>query len=223
MSNVRYEKFEALPAGDDTFELARFAARIPAGTPKAVVVLTPGSGGDGRWMVRDSFWTKFADAHKLALVGCNFTDRHPTNMAEQYVIASRGSGAALLSALCSFGLGATGLLMWGHSAGGQFNYEFACWHAPVEPGRILCFVVNKGGIYYTALAPIETRITPAVFFIGLKDAAYRRFILAGLYHMNIAVGAKWLVHYENLAHEVGASIKGSTALFERVLNGEVIE
>jgi pimeloyl-ACP methyl ester carboxylesterase len=32
------------------------------------------------------------------------------------------------------------------SAGGQFNYEFAAW----KPDRVAAFVVNKGGIYYTA-------------------------------------------------------------------------
>jgi len=33
------------------------------------------------------------------------------------------------------------------SAGGEFNYEFTAW----MPERIVAFVANKGGVYYTAL------------------------------------------------------------------------
>ncbi len=39
------------------------------------------------------------------------------------------------------------LLLWGMSAGGEFNYEFVAW----KPERVAAFVVNKGGIYYSAL------------------------------------------------------------------------
>ena len=51
---------------------------------------------------------------------------------------------------------------WGMSAGGQFDYEFASW----KPERVVAFVVNKGGIYYTALTPRATREVPALLFIG---------------------------------------------------------
>jgi len=54
------------------------------------------------------------------------------------------------------------LILWGHSAGGQYNYEFACW----KPDRVIAFIVNKGGFYYTALAPKATRNVPGLFYTG---------------------------------------------------------
>jgi hypothetical protein len=46
------------------------------------------------------------------------------------------------------------------SAGGQFNYEFVAW----RPERVLAFVVNKGGIYYSALLPQAARNVPGILF-----------------------------------------------------------
>ena len=40
-----------------------------AGSFRAVVVLVPGSNGDGRAIVDDAAWETFAVKHKLALVG----------------------------------------------------------------------------------------------------------------------------------------------------------
>ena len=122
---------------------------------QAVVVLVPGSNGDGRSAVDDPVWQAFATRHNLALVGCRFTDKpHDQGFIEQYINVSKGSGQALLDALGRFGkraahpeLEAAPLLLWGMSAGGQFNYEFVAW----KPERVIAFVVNKGGIYYSAL------------------------------------------------------------------------
>jgi len=44
------------------------------------------------------------------------------------------------------------MVSWGMSAGGQFIYELLCW----RPDRILAFMVNKGGVYYTTLAPSDS-------------------------------------------------------------------
>ena len=67
-----------------------------------------------------------------------------------------GSGQALIEAINELSetsdhpeLSKSPLAFWGISAGGQFSYEFACW----KPERIITFVLNKGGIYYIALAP----------------------------------------------------------------------
>jgi hypothetical protein len=70
---------------------------------RAIVVLVPGSNGDGRGQVDDAVWQAFATSHSLALVGCRFTDKpHDQSFIEEYVRASEGSGQALLDAASRF-------------------------------------------------------------------------------------------------------------------------
>jgi len=64
---------------------------------------------------------------------------------EEYAYVKNGSGQALIDILESFvktsnhpELEFAPLALWGMSAGGEFNYEFACW----KPERIIAFVVK---------------------------------------------------------------------------------
>ena len=121
--------------------------------------------------------------HGLALVGCHFTDKqHEQSFIEEYANVSQGSGQALLDTMAVFAtrskhaeLASAPFLLWGMSAGGQFNYEFVAWKAE----RVIAFVVNKGGIYYTALTPRAARATPGMLFIGGKDLDSRIDIVRG--------------------------------------------
>lgn len=189
---------------------------------RAVVVLMPGSNGDARAMVDDPVWQAFAMKHKLALVGCHMTDKpHEQSFIEEYANVSQGSGDALLSALRAFAarvnhpeLGSAPLLLWGMSAGGQFNYEFAAW----KPERVLAFVVNKGGIYYTALAPRASRDVPGMLFIGGKDLESRIQTITGLFAVNRRAGALWALAEEpGAAHIVGRSRDLAMMFFEDLL------
>ena len=118
-----------------------------------------------------------AEKHKLALVGVRLTDKpHDQGFIEEYVNVSQGSGQAFLDAMTAFAtrarhpeLATAPFLLWGMSAGGEFNYEFVCW----KPERVVAFVVNKGNIYYTALAPASARQVPGVLFTGGKDLEFR--------------------------------------------------
>src|SRR5262249_13465445 len=153
---------ETVPPGPN-FDKAEFRLWLPSEPSeiRAIVVLLTGSNGDGRPMAEDANWQDFASRNKLALVGCRITDKpHDQSFIEEYANASQGSGQALLSALSTFAsrtqhkeLSAAPLLLWGMSAGGEFNYEFAAW----KPERVVAFVVNKGGIYYTALTSRASR------------------------------------------------------------------
>ena len=106
------------------------------------------------------------------------------------------------------------LLFWGMSAGGQFNYEFASW----KPERVIAFVVNKGGIYYTALTPRATRAMPALLFIGGKDLESRVNTITGLFALNRRGGALWALAPEpSAAHIVGRSRDMSIIFFDDVL------
>jgi poly(3-hydroxybutyrate) depolymerase len=202
---------ESIPPGEN-FDKAEFRLWLPdiSGPVRAIVVLVPGSNGDGRPMADDPEWRSFATKHSLALIPCRFTDKpHDQNFIEHYVNVSRGSGQALLDALGALGtrtkhveLATAPFLMWGMSAGGQFNYEFVAWKSE----RVAAFVVNKGGIYYSALLSPAARSVPGLLFIGGKDLEFRNNTIAGLFAVNRRAGALWALAEEpNVAHVVGRS------------------
>jgi dienelactone hydrolase len=214
---------ETIPPGAN-FDKAAFRLWIPdqAGAVRAVVVLVPGSNGDGRPEAADPSWQAFATRHHLALVACQFTDRtHEQPFIEEYANVSKGSGQALLDAMAALGarakhpeIATVPLLLWGMSAGGQFNYEFVAW----KPDRVLAFVVNKGGIYYTALAPRASRSVPGLLFIGEKDLWSRNDTISGLFAVNRRAGALWALAEEpGAAHVVGRSRDVAMTFFEDVL------
>jgi pimeloyl-ACP methyl ester carboxylesterase len=214
---------DSIPAGKN-FEKAAFRLWYPDNIKeiRTIVVLVPGSNGDGRGMVSDSAWQNFAYRNGLALLGCYFTDtKHPDQDIEYYVKTSEGSGQALLDVINRFAAGSVHpelanapLLLWGHSAGGQFNYEFACW----KPGRVMAFVVNKGGIYYTAIASAATRQVPGIFFTGEKDIEFRIDIINGIFAVNRRFGALWAIAKEpGAGHEPGLTQKLTIEYFQEIL------
>jgi dienelactone hydrolase len=208
-----------LPAGPN-FAVAAFRWWHPAQTMmlRGVVVLVPGSNADGRAQVDDAFWQEFARQHDLALVGCWFKDHPHENMnIEDYARAGDGSGQALLEAVDRLARAAAHpeaavapLILWGHSAGGEFNYEFACW----KPARVLAFVVNKGGYYFTHLAPAATRAVPGLFFLGGKDLEFRGQSIRGIVAVNTQAGAAWkLIVEPDEGHEVGRTREQAVEFF----------
>lgn len=187
-----------------------------------IIVIMPGSNGDGRGSVDDMLWKELSQKYHFALLGCYFTDYSHDNMVvETYANATGGSGQALLDVISLFAvksghseLALASLVLWGHSAGGQFNYEFACW----KPERVIAFVVNKGGIYYTALAPIQTRNVPGIFFTGEKDLDSRKDIVKGIFSMNRRLGALWSFAEEPLAgHEIGQTQILAGKFFDEII------
>jgi poly(3-hydroxybutyrate) depolymerase len=214
---------DSLPPGAN-FDNAQFRFWAPGGSaPLAgVLVLVPGSNGDGRPMAQDTVWQKFATEQRLAIVACRFTDKpHEQGFIEEYIAVSRGSGDALLTAIGRFAE-RTGhreiidapLVMWGMSAGGQFNYEFVAW----KPERVMAFAVNKGGIYYSALLSKAARDVHGMLFIGGKDLAFRNNTILGLFAVNRRGGALWALAEEpGVGHVVGKSRDVSLVFFAEVL------
>jgi len=214
---------QTVPPGAN-YDLAEFRYwQPPLNEPlRGVVVLVPGSNGDGRPMAEDAFWQAFARRHSMAIVACRFTDKpHDQGFIEDYVGVSKGSGQALEDALGAFArkanrpeVATAPLLLWGMSAGGQFNYEFAAW----RPERVIAFVVNKGGIYYSALVSQAARRVPALLFVGDKDLAFRTNTIVGLFAVNRRAGALWaLVAEPDTAHVVGRSRDMGAMFFDDVL------
>ncbi len=189
---------------------------------RAVLVLVPGSNGDGRAQVEDETWRELARKHDLALLGVHMTDqRHEQMFIERYVDVGKGSGDALLQALDRLGmeskhpeLAVAPLLFWGMSAGGQFNYEFALW----KPERVLAFIVNKGGIYYSAQASEAALQVPGFFFIGETDLEFRNDIIAGIFSINRRAGALWALAVEpGVSHSVAGSKDMAAMFFDELI------
>ena len=189
---------------------------------RGILVLVPGSNADGRSDVSDRFWQAFASRNDFALIGCRFVDKpHEEAFVENYANAAQGSGQALLDALTAFSrrsdhpeLANAPLLLWGMSAGGEFNYEFTAW----KPERVVAFVVNKGGIYFSALLPPAARHVPGLLFVGEEDLDWRKRIIAGLFALNRRAGALWALAEEpNVGHVVGRSQEMAAIFFDAVL------
>jgi dienelactone hydrolase len=214
---------QSAPPGNN-YDKAEFRFWYPdaAGPLRALVILVPGSNGDGRPQVDDEFWRAFATRLNLGLVGCRFTDKpHEQMFIEHYVNVSQGTGQALLDALSSFAkrsghaeVADAPLMLWGMSAGGEFNYEFAAW----KPDRVVAFVVNKGNVYYTALASEAARRVPGLLFTGEQDLEYRIQAVNGLFGINRRAGALWALTQEpGVGHAVARSRDLAAMLFEDMI------
>lgn len=220
--------FDASVPPGANFDKAEFRLWLPdtAGPVRALAILLPGSNGDGRAQVDDPFWRSFATKQHIGLVGVRLTDKpHDQMFIEHYVDVAKGSGQAFLDALASLAqqsrhaeVASAPLLLWGMSAGGEFNYEFAAW----KPERVIAFVVNKGNVYYTALAPEAARRVPGILFTGEKDLAFRIDAVAGLFAINRRAGALWAYAQEpGVGHEVAHSREFAAVLFEDMLAARV--
>ena len=185
-----------------------------------VLVPVPGANTDGRPDLSDRLWQAFASRNEIALIGCHFTDKpHEESFIENYANAGQGSGQALLDVLIAFSkrsnhpeLANAPLLLWGFSAGGEFNYEFTAW----KPERVVAFVVNKGGIYFSALLPAAARRVPGLLFAGEQDLESRKRIISGLFALNRRAGALWAFAEEpNAGHVVGRSREMAAIFFRR--------
>ena len=212
------------------FDKAEFRLWLPESSAfvRATLVLVPGSNLDGRDQVENVLWRDLAKEQSLAVVALHLSDRmHEDMFIEHYVDVARGSGAALLAALDNLGelsrhpeLSTAPLLLWGFSAGGEFNYEFALW----RPDRVAGFIVNKGGIYYSALASSEARKVPGLFFVGSEDLDSRRDIVRALFSMNSRAKAHWaLIEQRGAGHEVAGSDLLAAEFFRQVLHDRVGE
>jgi poly(3-hydroxybutyrate) depolymerase len=217
---------QVMPSGAN-YDIAEFRLWLPPGEGpmKAILVLTPGSNGDGRAAVDKPEWQAFATRERVALVGVHLADKPPRGFIEQYIDVKRGSGEAFLTAIARLGqsaghreLATAPLLLWGMSAGGEFNYEFVAW----KPERVAAFVVNKGGVYYSGILSDAARKVPGMLFIGETDMASRKAVISGLFLMNRRAGAQWgFVQERGLAHVEGHSPELARAFFSDILGQRV--
>jgi len=205
--------------GGKRYDKAEFRLWLPANHDqkpiRGVLVLVPGFNGDGRGQATDPGWQKLAEELDFATLGVHFKGGSPI-----YHQASDGSGDVLLEALAHFAketrhpeLKDAPLAMWGHSAGGQFNYNFACF----EPKRVLTFVVNKGA-YYVGKMKGPAEDIPALFFLGENDTKLRVSNITSLFEENRKKGALLALLVEKgVGHGLGDSRRFTEAYFREVI------
>ena len=187
---------------------------------KAIIVLTPPSQSDGRGWIHDRDWQRFATTHACGLVGCHFVDDDPSGFEGYCDVKNCESGEKLIeyiqNQLYLHTAQIPKFLLFGFSAGGQFNAEFACAY----PDNVKGFVVNKGGVYYTALAPEATRKIPSLWILGEKDADFRKDIIRAICNLNSHAGAReWkLITDYGVGHEMGVSVEKSMEFFAGILS-----
>ena len=206
----------------ENFQLAEFRFWNPNLNDdyKGILVLTPGINRDGREAVLDTVWQKFATKHNLIIVASHFKN-YESNNNLRYRDASKGSGEILLKSIEKYSqeisnknINELPLLLYGFSAGGQYNFEFASW----KPERVISFVVNKGGYYDTAVTSSETQKVPGIFFIGEDDLYYRNNLILGIYSANRSQGANWtLITEKDTKHSPNNSKDLSISFFESIM------
>ena len=228
-----------IPPGDN-YDQAHFRLWLPddPGTLRGVLLAASGSNLDSRtWLTPDTwiqvaerikfdtrpaYWRDIATRHRLALLGLHLTDYHHEQMfLEEYCDVRRGSGQAILDAITHLAdksghpeLADAPIAHWGISAGGQLGYELACW----IPHRTITFTLNKGGAYYTALAPRAARQVPALLYIGLQDSPFRTGIVKGIHSMNRRADALWALTPEpDAGHAVARSLDLSEIYLDEVI------
>ena len=206
--------FEATPQGNYTKAAYHFWCPAYDRPVRAVLSLTPGFNGDGRGMAGDKAWQAFARKHDMAIVASFL-------QGPDYHNAKGGTGGALLEAVRDFAkqagrpeIATVPLVLWGHSAGGQFDYNFVLW----KPERVAAFVVNKGGYYDQDPPSAALCNVPGLFFLGEKDEGYRVKAITGIWTAGRKKGALWALAPEpNAHHEVSTTAEVARVFFDGVL------
>lgn len=187
-----------------------FTLWIPDGVPfvRGVIAIFGGNSNQ-----------QFANRHDFGiLTASNSAGSGNTNYSRAY----GGSGQALLDALTTLAadsghleIAHVPLALFGYSMGGQFAYEFAMW----KPERTLCFMLNKGGYYYTVNKTTNAaRMVPGWLVAGSTDSQFRLDAVSDIASTNRPLGSRWAHAIEwRQGHVVGNTDALFYPLLERVI------
>ena len=192
---------ETIPPGNN-FDKAEFRLWLPGGVSavRAVVILVPGSNGDGRPMTAEAEWQDFATKNRLALVWALTDKPHEQSFIElsRYVNVSQGSGQALLTALALLRT-APNIRNWhlrpcycGGFGGRRIQLRIRRREARARAG--VCR--EQGRDLSHRSASQAARSVPGILFIGGKDLDSRIHIITGIFDVNRRAGALWALAEE---------------------------
>lgn len=164
--------------------------------PIAILILVPSCNGDGRKMLGNHGWIKFAEENSLALVGLSFTsDIASLHNGTGYYYASKGSGQTLLDALDHLTGKQLPLLLYGFSGGAHFTSRFSEW----KPERVIAWCAYSAG-WWDAPTPSASVSPFGIIACGEYDSR----LGASLFHFKAgrAIGKPWLwLEVPNSGHE----------------------
>ena len=211
------------PGAQDNFSKAVFYLRVPeeVTNPKYILVLLPGINADGSGLLKHKEWQQFAKETQAAMVACTFVkkDRKKYDKYNHYSAAQCGSGAALESAIEKLGEAQQGyslkdlpILIYGHSAGGQFAYGFSCHN----PKRMIGFAAGKGGYYYPE-AVKGTFDVPGLMISGQQDKPKRKNAIRDLYKLSREKGAPWCWMEDKHGHGAAKNLSVVMPYFRELL------
>lgn len=200
--------FTATPTEKDNFSYGQFSVWCPENikTYRGILYLGAGYEYSSIPMMEEEKWKEIARENQFVLLTSHMKSRTEEDYDIPYWQAEFGSGEAMLDALAYFAkeskhpeIEFAPLAMWGFSAGGQFNYQFACW----KPERVITFVAVKGG-YYFAEANNEALKIPALYFTGAYDLPRRKDAAKDLFNKYINKDPLWCLANEAFSgHVIG--------------------
>jgi pimeloyl-ACP methyl ester carboxylesterase len=212
--------YAVFPKAEDNFLEAQFRLLVP--NPRQVlagiIVLLPGTDGDARGWVDDRAWRQCAEDNNLTLIGCYYRGE-----GLSYDIPDQGSGKALDEALAYFSgtlnqpqFKTLPLLLFGHSQGAQFAYNYVGW----QPERVEAFVsVKPGG--YTVVPQAASYQVSGVIIAGEHDESQRIKTAVSAILDTKGQGTRWCFLYErNSDHEIGQSAEFARRYFVSVLQAD---
>jgi dienelactone hydrolase len=213
-------QFDYKAPDGESYRIAEYHFWSPAYTQplRGMIIMTPGSDGDGRGMTDDPAWQALARKYSLGLVGSHLEGGH-------YQRPELGTGQTLRDALHHFAdqsghpeIATVPLLLWGMSAGGQWDYNYVLW----KPAGVMAFVVNKGGYYNEDDADPATRAVPGLFILGQTDEDFRIRTITRLWTEGRSRGALWaLTPQPNSGHEFSKTDPLARVFFEAVLKARL--
>jgi pimeloyl-ACP methyl ester carboxylesterase len=200
--------FQVKPRQDENFLTAQFSIVLPPSEPAGILVLLPGWEGDGSHLLSDEALTGLSRKFSLIRIACTFKNVP----GKRYDDASGGSGRALQAALhtaSEHSLDPLPVMLFGHSAGGQFAFSFAGHY----PKHVLGFAASRGGIYSDA-PPEAVYAIPGLFCAGGRDAEYRRDGILTLFLEGRDKDAPWAMSIEPEGdHSLGRSTELAAEFF----------
>ena len=212
----------ALP--DVKLNTVRYRIWIPADAAniRGVLVLIPGTHGDGRSLVSNSMWQDIAAKHHLGILGCQFSEGEiAPYQDDKKFVACRSIEKALLQLGKLSGrpeLSRVPLALWGHSAGSNLSARF-CRYAS---RKVIAFASCKGTRGPTRDSR-NTEEVPMLFAIGSRDQPVwvknsERNVRSGLRR-----GALWtLALHPNEGHELAGSLKLAGAFLGSVIEQRLV-
>ncbi len=139
----------------------------PSENPRAILILCPGSNGNGESLVRSPLWQEFAQRNHLGLVGLSFASPDKAiHDGTGYYYASKGSGEKLIEGIRKIYGKDLPLLLYGFSGGAHFTSRFEEW----APSRIIAWCADSAGWWDE---PKLSAITPpGIVACGENDPRY---------------------------------------------------